>query len=74
MPSKPEDVAKVRMVEMLAVNELQPATIPLTRPLVGLDVDHQKFDITKERVISVMLFYKNLLGNHSYFIGEKQRW
>jgi glutathione S-transferase len=43
----------------------------LTRPLVGLDVDNQKLEAAKERVISVMQFYENLLGNHSYLIGEE---
>lgn len=71
MPSKPEDVAKVRMVEMVAVNELQPATIPLTRQMVGLDVDHQKLDAAKERVIAVLQFYENLLDKHSYFVEEE---
>ncbi|NJR52663.1 MAG: glutathione S-transferase family protein [Leptolyngbyaceae cyanobacterium CSU_1_3] len=70
MPSKPEDIAQVRMVEMLAVVELQPATVLLTRPLVGLDVDHQKLETAKERIASVVLFYESLLGNHSYFVGE----
>lgn len=70
MPSNPESVATVRMVEMLAINELQPAAMPLTRPLVGLDVDNQKFDAAKERVISVIQFYESLLGDHSYFVGE----
>ncbi len=70
MPSNPESVATVRMVEMLAISELQPAAMPLTRPLVGLDVDNQKFDAAKERVISVIQFYENLLGDHSYFVGE----
>ncbi len=71
IPSEPENVAKVRMVEMVAVNELQVAMIPLTRSLVGLDVDSQKLNAAKERIISVMQFYENLLGNHSYFVGEK---
>lgn len=71
MPSEPEDIAKVRMVEMVAVNELQPATIPLTRPLVGLDVENQKLDAAKERVTAVMRFYENLLGDHSYFVRDK---
>jgi glutathione S-transferase len=71
MPSKPEDVANVRMVEMLAINELQPAMLLLTRPLVGLDVDPQKLEAAKERIASVMLFYESLLGNHSYFVGEE---
>jgi glutathione S-transferase len=71
MPSNPEDIATVRMVEMVAVNELQLAMLLLTRPLVGLDVDNQKLDAAKERVISVMQFYENLLGKHSYFVGEE---
>jgi glutathione S-transferase len=71
MPSQAEKVATVRMVEMVAVNELQQATNPLTRPLVGLDVDNQKLDAAKERVISVLRFYENLIGNHSYFVGEE---
>jgi glutathione S-transferase len=70
MLGDPENVATVRMVEMLAVNELQPAAILLSRPLVGLDVDNQKLDAAKERVISVMQFYENLLGDRSYFVGE----
>lgn len=70
MPSEPENIAIVRMVEMLAVNELQPALLVLTRPLVGLEVDNQKLDTAKERIISVMQFYENLLGNHSCFVGE----
>ncbi len=71
MPSNPEDVATVRMVEMVAVNELQLAMLLLTRPLVGLDVDNQKLDAAKKRVVSVMRLYENLLGEHSYFAGEK---
>jgi glutathione S-transferase len=71
MPSNPEDIATVRIVEMVAVNELQLAMLLLTRPLVGLDVDNQKLDAAKERVISVMQFYENLLEKHSYFVGEE---
>lgn len=71
MPSNPEDIAIIRMVEMVSVNELQSAMLLLTRPLVGLDVDNQKLDAAKERVISVMKFYENLLGKHSYFVGEE---
>jgi glutathione S-transferase len=70
MPDQPEPVAKVRMVEMVAVNELQPATIPLTRPFVGLEVSPQRLEAAKERVTSVMQFYEQLLGEHSYFVGE----
>jgi glutathione S-transferase len=71
MPNKAEDVATVRMVEMVAVNELQQATNPLTRPLVGLEVDNQKLDAAKERITSVLQFYEHLLGDNSYFVGEE---
>lgn len=71
MPRQPEEIAIVRMVEMIAVNELQPATFPLTRRLVGLAVDAQKLENAKERVVSVMGFYEKLLRDHSYFVGSE---
>jgi glutathione S-transferase len=52
MPKEAEAIAVVRMVEMVAVNELQPATIPLTCPLVGLEVEAQKLDAARQRVIT----------------------
>ncbi len=39
MSSEPEAIAVVRIIEMIMVVELQPATIPLTRPLVELEVE-----------------------------------
>jgi glutathione S-transferase len=71
MPSNPEDIAKVRMVEMVALYELQPATFPLTRALLGLEVSDRKLDAARERITTVMQFYENLLDSHSYFVGEE---
>lgn len=71
MPTTPEAIATVRMVEMVAVNELQPATIPLTRPLVGLETDTQKLESAKERVIAVLQLYESLLVEKSYFVGDQ---
>lgn len=71
MPTTPEDIATVRMVEMVAVNELQPATIPLTRPLVGLETDAQKLESARERVIAVLQLYESLLAEKSYFVGNQ---
>lgn len=70
MPNEPESVAIVRMIEMIAVNELQSATIPLSRILVGLDVDQQKLDAAKERVVSVIQFYEDLLAHRLYFVEQ----
>jgi glutathione S-transferase len=69
MPNEPSAIAVVRMVEMIAVNELQPATIPLTCSLVGLEVDAQKMGAAQQRVTAVMQFYESLLDGHSYFAG-----
>jgi glutathione S-transferase len=71
MPITPEGIAKVRMVEMAALSELQPATFPLTRVLLGLDVDDRKLDAARERITTVMQFYEDLLDRCSYFVGEE---
>ena len=71
LPSGPADIAIVRMVEMLAVNELQPATLLLMRPLVGLEVTDRQLDLAKQRITLVMQFYENQLGNQTYFAGAK---
>ncbi|MEO0455392.1 MAG: glutathione S-transferase family protein [Cyanobacteria bacterium P01_A01_bin.114] len=70
MPGKPEAVAVVRMVETVTVVELQPVTIPLTRPLVGLDVDPQKLESAQQRVTLILQFFEKLLHEKTYFAGE----
>lgn len=71
MPSEPEAIAVVRMVETITVAELQPATIPLTRPLVGLEVDPQKLEAAQQRVTSILNFFEELLDEQTYFAGEE---
>jgi glutathione S-transferase len=71
MPSKPEKIAVVRMIEAITVVELQPATIPLTRPLVGLEVDPQKFEAAQQRVTSILHFFEELLNKQTYFAGDE---
>jgi glutathione S-transferase len=71
MPSEPEAIAIVRMIETITVTELQPATIPLTRPLVGLEVDPQKLESAQQRVTTILQFFEALLAERSYFAGEK---
>lgn len=71
MPSEPEAVAIVRMIETITVVELQPVTIPLTRPLVGLDVDPQKLAAAQQRVETILQFLETLLGEQPYFAGKE---
>jgi glutathione S-transferase len=69
--SNVEAIATIRMVEMVAVIELQPATIPLTRQLVGLDTDPKKIDNAKDQINRILQFYENLFQGNSYFVGEE---
>lgn len=71
MPSEPAAVAVVRMIETITVVELQPATIPLTRLLVGLEVDSQKLEAAQKRVTSILHFFEALLNEQMYFAGDE---
>ncbi|BAZ05690.1 glutathione S-transferase family protein [Calothrix sp. NIES-3974] len=71
IPHLAEEIATVRMVKMVTVGELQPALIPLTRKLVGLDVDAGKIDDARQRILTVMQFYENLLDGRTYFVNDQ---
>ncbi|MGA7937225.1 MAG: glutathione S-transferase family protein [Kovacikia sp.] len=71
MPSEPEAIAVVRMIETITVVELQPATIPLTRPLVGLEVEPWKLEAAQQRVAIVLQFFEELLNEQTYFAKEE---
>mgnify|MGYP001796252713 FL=1 len=70
MPSEPETIARVRMVETITVVELQPETLPLTRPLVGLEVEPQKLAAAEARVTVILQFLEQLLAPGPYFAGK----
>lgn len=71
MPKDAEAIATVRMVQMIALNELQPATILLMKPMVQLDVEPAKLEAAQQRIVTVLQFYENLLGDNLYFAGEE---
>ncbi len=71
IPSEPEAIAIVRMIETITVVELQPATIPLTRPLVGLEVAPQKLEAAQQRVTIILQFFEELLNEQTYFAKEE---
>ncbi|MCJ8279384.1 MAG: glutathione S-transferase family protein [Rivularia sp. ALOHA_DT_140] len=71
IPSEPSSVAIVRMIQTITVVELQPATIPLTRPLVGLEVDKRKLEAAQKQVTIILQFLEELLGEQTYFVGEE---
>ena len=70
MPTDAAKIAIVRMVEMVAVNELQPAAVPLLKPLVGLDADATQLDTARQHITTVLQFFTQLLEDKPYFAGD----
>ncbi|PLZ99039.1 glutathione S-transferase [Fischerella thermalis CCMEE 5268] len=72
LPKDPKALAKVRMVEMVTVNELMPAMTPLINRMMGFASgdDSQKIEAANQKIATVLKFFENLLGHHPYFGGE----
>ncbi len=71
MPKDAQAIATVRMVEMIAVNKLQLAALPLTKQMVQLDVEPTKVEAAEARIATVLQLYESLLGDSPYFAGEE---
>lgn len=72
MPTEVEEIARVRMVEAVAVNDLQPTMLPLTRQAIGLEADPRKVELARQRIVLLMQFFEELLDGRTYFlVGER---
>lgn len=71
IPDNPEALAVMRMVQLVAMNEIQTATMTLTKQLIGLDTAAEKIAIARKQVTNALEFYEQLLGRHPYFTGEE---
>ena len=70
LPSDPVDLAHVRMVQLIAVNELLPALI---NGLIHLSTGDQSSEVEycQGRMMKVLAFLEDLLGGSPYFAGEQ---
>ncbi len=72
LPTDAKTLATVRMVEMVTVNELQPAMNPLVRKMMGADVeDAEKMERSRKQIATVLSFLESKLNNSPYFAGEQ---
>ncbi len=71
MPVEPAAIALVRMVEMAAVTELQPATFTLTCQALGLSPTDQAVDYAQQRIMAVLQLYEHLFQQTPYILGEQ---
>ena len=68
LPKDVKDLAVVRMVQLVTVNELLPSSSPLFPQMLGLPAgDPEKIEQAKQKVSTVLKFFENLLGDRAYF-------
>ena len=68
LPKDPKDLAVVRMVQLVTVNELGPALYPLSSERMGWGIpEPQAIEKAKEKVDSVLTFFEGLLDDHPFF-------
>ncbi|MBT9316010.1 glutathione S-transferase family protein [Leptothoe spongobia] len=71
MPTQPEAVVRVRMVQMVTLNEMLPATMPLTmKHLFGKD-DPDAVKQAYEKAAVVFKFWAQQLGDDQFFGGPQ---
>lgn len=72
VPEHPQDVATMRMVEMVTVNELVPAINPLFKQMMGFGNDPE--DVlakAREKAEVSLQFYADQLGEKPFFCGNQ---
>ena len=72
MPSNPQDIAKVRMIELVTVNEFPSASIVLMKEMLDVAVEEQKVNQAKQTMATGLQYFEdNLETDQLYFIEEK---
>ncbi|BAZ28357.1 glutathione S-transferase domain-containing protein [Cylindrospermum sp. NIES-4074] len=71
LPTDAKDLAIARMVKLLTVNELLPATTTFLPQILGLPGgDPEKNEHSLQKIATVLRFFENTLDNRPYFGSE----
>ena len=71
MPTHPQEIAKVRTIELVTVNELPPASIVLMKEMLEVEVATNQIEKAKQTMATTLQYFEdNLLEDSTYFIGE----
>lgn len=72
MPNNAKDIAKVRMIELVTVNEFPPASIVIMKEMLDVPVETQKVEQAKQTMATTLQYFEdNLAAGGLYFIGEQ---
>lgn len=71
LPKDAKSLARVRMVELVTVNELMPLLLPLATQAWGIvEPDPQKQEKAKQQINIALGFFEDVLGDSQLFGGE----
>lgn len=70
MPKDPQAIAIVRMVELVTLNEIVPANLPLMRQMVELPVDPKQLEAAQQKIATALAFFENKLGNNPFLVEQ----
>ncbi|MBE9129843.1 MULTISPECIES: glutathione S-transferase family protein [unclassified Coleofasciculus] len=71
LPKDAKELAMVRMVQLVTVNELLPSMNPLMLQMLDLPGgDPEKIEQAQQKVATVLRFFENLLDDRPYFGSE----
>jgi glutathione S-transferase len=71
LPSEAKNLAIVKMVQMLTVNELASAFMTISPEVLGIAGGNaEKMESAKQKITTVLKFFENLLDDRPYFGSE----
>jgi glutathione S-transferase len=71
LPTEAQDLAIVKMVQMITVNELAPAFMVLAPQILGISEGNpEAIETAKQKISLVLEFFENLLDDRPYFGSE----
>jgi len=71
MPKSAPDIAKVRMIELLTVNELPPASIVLMKEMLDVAVEESQVERATQTMNTALQYFEDNLGtDRPYFVGS----
>ncbi len=71
VPSDPQDLGRVKMINLVTLNELLPAMVPLLRQSMGfITLDESAQTQAQEKLATVLNFFETTMGDRSYIVGQ----
>lgn len=70
LPTKAEDLAIVRMAQLVTINELLPAMSPFLPVMFGFPGDREKIEQANQKIPVSLQFLENLLDDRPFFGSE----